>query len=422
MARPAIVIGAAVALVAVITATRSVAVPVALASSPVIFIALLGRNPFPNGSIALLVAGWTALAIVLTVAREEDALPLRAVLTVPVVCSLALLVLMTVRLGVSASPDYGSVKLRLFLAQNVTLLVAGILIGRRRRHTSLFVALALAASTVTALVLVRGLVTGHGLATLGGRFSLYEDESPIGLARTASVGLIAGVYVLLWSQTRWLRLLALAGGPVIAVAFFSTGSRGPVLGLVLGLVVLLVLTLRDQESRRRLLGLVLATPAAVFLVTRLVPAVDLKRSLGFLLFGSSSDRSSNGRYQLWHQAYAIFHAHPLLGIGTGGFPSIVPTDLYPHDLFLEVGAELGIVGVVLVALIVGAAAARLAQTSMGTLGEDRGHAALVSALFAAAFVNALVSSDIAGNNALWLAAGLGVGLSVRRDMTATSAV
>jgi O-antigen ligase len=261
---------------------------------------------------------------------------------------------------------------------------------------------------------VRGLVTGHGLANLGGRFSLYPDESPIGLARTASVGLIAGVYVLLWSRTQWLRILALAAGPVIAVAFFSAGSRGPVLGLVVGLLVLLGLTLRDPDSRRRMLLLSLAVPAAAFLVARLVPAADIKRSLAFLLFGTSSDRSSNGRYQLWDQAYALFHSHPLLGVGTGGFANFVPRDLYPHDLLLEVGAVLGFLGVVFVVLIVAGATVRLAQASLRSFGEDRGHAALALALLAASFVNALVSSDIAGNNALWLAAGLGIGLSTRR--------
>ncbi len=401
------------ALLAVLLAAKSVAAPVALASAPTIFIALLSRNPFPPGAVALFVFAWTAVAILLVVAREEDALPPRAVLAVPVVFSLGLLALMAVRLGVSPSPDYGSVKLRLFLAQNITLLVAGILIGRRSRHMNLFAALTLVVSTVTALVLAKALVTGHGLATLGGRFSLYEDESPIGLARAASAGLIVAVYVLLWSQAALLRLFAFVAGPLIAVAFFATGSRGPVLGLVVGLVVLLVLTLRDPTSRRRMLLLSLATPPAVLLVTRLVPGADIKRSLSFLLFGSSGDVSANGRYQLWHQAYDAFHAHPLLGLGTGSFASIVPSEGYPHDLFLEVGAELGFIGALFVALIVVAGAVRLAQVASRATAEARGHAALAAALFAAAFVNALVSADIAGNNALWLAIGLGLGLSAR---------
>ena len=44
-------------------ASRSVAFPIALAGLPTIFIGLLGRNPFPTGSIALAIFAWTALAI-----------------------------------------------------------------------------------------------------------------------------------------------------------------------------------------------------------------------------------------------------------------------------------------------------------------------------------------------------------------------
>src|SRR5437763_9659410 len=94
-----------VAVLAVLSASVSVAVPVALAGAPTILIALLGRNPFPHGAIALLVFAWAAVGIFLALAREEDALPPRAVLSMPVVASLALLALMTLRLG--ASPSAG---------------------------------------------------------------------------------------------------------------------------------------------------------------------------------------------------------------------------------------------------------------------------------------------------------------------------
>jgi O-antigen ligase len=413
--RPTLAIGLVVALVVVLLASISVAVPVALAGAPTILIALVGSNPLPSGAVSLIVFAWTAVAILLAVTREENALPPHAVLTVPVVSSLALLTLMAVRLGVSPSTSYGSVKLRLFLAENLTLLVAGIIIGRRRRHMSLFVTLTLVAATVTALVLAKGLVTGHGLPTLAGRYSLYQDESPIGLARDASIGLIVAVYVLLWSRSAFLRLFAFIAGPLIAVAFFAAGSRGPVLGFLVGLVILLAVTLRDPASRRRILLVSLALPVAAFAVTQFVPGADLRRSLSFLVFGGGDSAVSNGRYLLWHQAYDAFHAHPLLGLGTGAFASINPADLYPHDLFLEVAVELGFLGVALVALTVGGGAVRLAQVLSRAVGEDRGHAALASGLLAAALVNALVSSDIAGNHALWLAVGLGLGLSVRRE-------
>jgi O-antigen ligase len=97
---------------------------------------------------------------------------------------------------------------------------------------------------------------------------------------------------------------------------------------------------------------------------------------------------------------------PVLGIGTGGF-STTSIEAYPHNLILETAAELGLVGLALLALVLVGGAV----TVFGNLAspDDRPRAALILALFAAALVNALLSGDITANAPLWLALGLGLG-------------
>jgi O-antigen ligase len=393
------------AVLALVLAWHSVAWPVALAGVPTILVGLVGHDPFPPGAIALFLAAWTALALLLVAVREE--FDLRALLNAPVIATAALAVLMVARLGVSPAHAYGSVKVRLFVAENLVLLVAGIAVARYARHFRILLTWLVVVACATAVVLANGLASGQIQANVGGRFSLDQQASPIGLGRDAANGILVAVFLVLVSRRTSLRLLALGALPVVAVSFIASGSRGPVVGLALGLVVLGVLALRERQARVRIALVALAAVAGALLVAQIVPAADVHRSLS--VFNGGTGLSSNGRGQLWHEAWALFRAHPLLGIGVGGFASVDPIDLFPHNLFLELGAEVGILGVLAAAVVVAGAVRALVQAYRVRPSET----ALVAALLTAAFVNAQVSSDVSGNSGLWLAAGLALGLAQR---------
>jgi O-antigen ligase len=391
-------------------ATRSVAYPIAFAGLPQIFIGLLGRNPFPNGSIALAMFAWTALALVV-VALREDALPLSAVLNAPALATVGLAVLLLVRLSASLDPSYGSFKLRLFLAENLILLLAGIVVGSRRGDFWILLVWLVVTAGLTAFVLARGLSAGTLAANVGGRFTLDQEGSPIGLGRDAARGILVAVFLIIAARRPGIRVLALGLVPLISVAFIAAGSRGPVLGLAVGLFVLLALSLRDQRARWRVLLVAIAGVFGALLVAQLVPGQDVSRALS-VLSTSGEGVSDNGRNSLWSLAWTLFREHPLLGTGTGSYAFFQRIDLFPHNLFLELGAEVGILGIVAVLLVVVGATAALVR-AYRRVPRDRGDVALVAALLVAAFVNAMVSSDVAGNNGLWLAAGLAVGLGRR---------
>ena len=73
----------------------------------------------------------------IAVVRDDEELPLRVLLTMPVVVTVLLAVWMLVRLGPSLDAAYGSRKLQLFIAGNLISLVAGIVVGRRRSRFEL---------------------------------------------------------------------------------------------------------------------------------------------------------------------------------------------------------------------------------------------------------------------------------------------
>jgi O-antigen ligase len=304
------------------------------------------------------------------------------------------------------------VKTQLFIAENLTLLVAGIAVAAYGRDLSIFLTGLVAVACGTAVVLAHGLAAGQAQVSVGGRFALDQQASPIGLGRAAAQGILVAVFLLLASGPPLRRLLALGALPLMAVSFIASGSRGPVLGLALALVVLLALTLREPRSRIRLVLVAAGAVAGALLVTQLVPGQDIHRSLS-VLTGSGGGFSSNGRGQLWHDSLQAFMQHPLFGIGTGGFAHLDPIDLFPHNLFLELGAELGILGILAAAVVVLGAARALWTVAQQGAAELRPELAVVAALLVAAFVNAQVSGDVSTNSDLWLACGLALGLAHR---------
>jgi O-antigen ligase len=89
-------------------------------------------------------------------------------------------------------------------------------------------------------------------------------------------------------------------------------------------------------------------------------------------------------------------------------------EVYPHNLLVEVGAELGILGLILLVGAVFAAVRMLAATRRSLVEGVSTRASLVIAMFVMAVTNSMLSGDIPTNSSLWLAMGVGLGLSAQR--------
>jgi len=403
-------LGLAVGLVAIAAflAARSVAYPVALAALPSVVVGLNGSNPFPKGAIFLFMSAWLLMAVGFILLKEGLAAFAGAGRwALFVTIGLALVALIRVAPGA-----YPALKLKFFIAQNLPLLLAGILIARRRRDFNLFVVLSVVAAAVSALVLLKQFAQGNAQAFYPERFALSAEDNPIGFGRVASDGILFAVFIVLTVTDRRLRLLGMVVLPLVTIALVASGSRGPVLALCAGLVAALLFLLRDPTARRRLVLVLAALSAGAIAIPKLLPAATIQRSVSFLL-GNGTGLSSNGRTHLWTEAWQAFTTHPLFGVGTGGFAQIEPSFKYPHNLVLEVSAELGVVGLVLLLAFVVPTAAPLIRAWHGAIGVDRAAAALIAALLTSSLVNSLLSDSLEGSSAVWFAAGLAYGLASR---------
>jgi O-antigen ligase len=403
----------AVAVPGFALAYRSTAYPVALMGIPTLVIALLGRNPFPHGLVSFGFFAWTMLAIGFALIGGVARIPIQLLTVGAVAASFLLAFVLVVREEASLAPDYAAQKIQLFVLQNLALLVAGLVIAQRTGHFELYVRVSVWIAGAAAVLLLWRLAHGQAEAVFANRFSISSEENPIQLGRESAGGLMAATYLLLSARRRRTRWIAAALSPLLAISLLAAGSRGPVLGALVGMLTLIALSARSRIARRRLVTVALAGVAAAILAAQLVPGGSLQRSLSFLS-GSGSGLSSNGRYVIWSEAWHLVTAHPFAGVGTGSFWAVDGIEVYPHNLFLEVGSELGLLGLCLLIWFLASTTFALVRAQRGRWAPDRLQLALVAAYFAAALTNAMFSGDLPTNSGLWLASGLAIGCTVRR--------
>lgn len=235
-----------------------------------------------------------------------------------------------------------------------------------------------------AAVLSLGALTG---VTAAGRSTGFEESNPIWLGRAIATGLVIVAWL---AVTRRLRLsVALPLAALLLAGVFATGSRGPLLGAAVGVLVVLALV-------GRVAGVFVLAWLGVVAVTALWWSRAAQESrFGAAILDPSGDVNASTREQLWRDTWGIIVNHPG-GVGFGNWSRHVGGTflVYPHDLFLEVLAELGwFVGAVLVSALA-VVVVRLARRGVGDP-----FAALVLALLGCETVAASVSGDI--NSRTW---------------------
>ncbi len=238
------------------------------------------------------------------------------------------------------------------------------------------------------------------------------------------------VVALAWTETsRRYRALALACVALVVAGIVCTYSRGGGLALC----VVLGLSLLDRRIDRRYLAMA-GAGLAVLLI--LLPA-DFTRRLGTvstILPGHETTLRPDSSFELrklWVQtAWHIFLDHPLAGVGGGNYAAYydeysatvgsvnrefdrVGMAHYPHNLYLEVAAETGLVGVVVFGFVLLTCFVTLARARRAFLtARDERMAALARAT-AIALTGYLVSSLFlhgAFQRYLWLLLAFAVAL------------
>jgi len=169
---------------------------------------------------------------------------------------------------------------------------------------------------------------------------------PNDLAYHLATGVAVALGARRLESRRGIRLLWAAGIGVMLVAILFTQSRG---GLITTGVVLTLYVLHAVKRTREAVPIV----AVVIFAALVAPSATWQRASTTLAY--EDDASALGRIDAWNTGKGIFAERPFAGVGLGSFivawaeyaPGNAGQARAPHNTFVEVLAETGLVGFVL---------------------------------------------------------------------------
>ena len=354
-----------------------------------------------------------ALALYLFAGSFKSALPLPIDVTLLLAVALLVLTIMSVgRDGVVSAP----LVIWLFVALSM-ILVAGISYSANPAYgiskTAKFATLGLITPIVTlqmirtpeslkklaysiiGLGLIMSIVAilGGGDPEFAGKYTAFGSDT-IALGRAAGYSFGLTVLLVLWNQRRLIWAVPVAA--ICLVALIGSGSRGPLVGLAIGLVVLFAARLFTRGAMRLGIAIVVAVLCiAVLASTPLLPEASLGKLTRITSNASSADPT---RVMLADRAARMMMERPLTGQGTGGFATEDTDFEYPHNLVLEVGSENGLLAAIIIIAILGIAAWCATQDILAAQGP---WTEMVMLLFVIATTNAMVTGDLNSNRLLF---------------------
>jgi O-antigen ligase len=153
------------------------------------------------------------------------------------------------------------------------------------------------------------------------------------------------------------------------LAELLTFSRGGYLGMIAGISITIILLWKYINFNKKIILGLISAIAIIFLLT--TSQSILNRFLSSFNFneGSNTERLKN-----WNQGYEMFANNFLFGVGIGNYSiEINPTieyrsPVYAHNLYLDIGAEMGIFALAIWLLLIGVTIWQLYKT--GKKSED----------------------------------------------------
>jgi len=183
--------------------------------------------------------------------------------------------------------------------------------------------------------------------------ALYTSPNSVAIFLEPAVAIAAGFA--LYSEDRRDRIASLICLPFLLASMIATLSRAGLLTLaVLGLVA--VITMRRRRLKLALLGTGVVAGIAVLQV----PFVSKRLYRQF--DPSYPYNTFEGRLQIWSDTLHMLRDHPIFGAGLRAYAIVMKpyvttpkhiAELYPHNIFLAMWVELGLLGLAAFVVLLG---------------------------------------------------------------------
>ena len=239
--------------------------------------------------------------------------------------------------------------------------------------------------------------------------ALYTSPNSVAMFLEPAVTLAAGF--VLYSSNRRDRTVALVCLVFLLGSMVATLSRAGLLTLAV-LALVAVITIRRRRLKLGLLGAGVVSGIALFQI----PAVAKRMAHQF--DPSYPYNTFEGRLQIWSDTLHMLRDHPIFGAGLRGYaivmrpyvttPKGLP-ELYAHDIFLSMWAEIGLLGLAAFAVLLGMLLWRGWTSFSKTEGFAKALLWGTSAAFVAITVHGLFDTPYYGNDLsveFWMLAAL----------------
>jgi O-antigen ligase len=235
-----------------------------------------------------------------------------------------------------------------------------------------------------------------------------------------SVFFIPAIVALWWTETGLKKSLALAGISLALVSVILSGTRGPMLGLVVGAFMAAIYLRRyisAQILARAMIVMLAFTIVAILLVLSTDLGDMLQRRLSTGLDTGNLETISSGRTRFWLVPLREMVEYPIsfvIGFGWEAYYQTIGQRVATHSVYLDRLYNLGIIGLALFALtyvnVIATARRGLRSAPEPTLPF------LMALVFGiAAFLIAMAFADLEGAAPyVWACAGLALRLAIAR--------
>ena len=180
-------------------------------------------------------------------------------------------------------------------------------------------------------------------------FSLFPDPHMFSFYLGLLIPIVLAIALVNKNNSKLLYLILV----VMLFAELFTFSRGGYLGMIAGIGITIILLWRQIVFNKKIILGLISAIAVIFLLT--TSQSILNRFLSSFNFneGSNTERLKN-----WNQGYEMFANNFLFGVGIGNYSiEINPTieyrsPVYAHNLYLDIGAEMGIFALIVWVLLI----------------------------------------------------------------------
>jgi len=246
---------------------------------------------------------------------------------------------------------------------------------------------------------------------LNERFIPSENVNAIWLARSLGISILSTLFILDVSKRYTVKSICLLSILIMLYPILRTGSRAPFFGLVIAIILYYFYQPDIKRKHKLIIFSSLILMLLIFLL--ITQSVLFSR----IISPDINDLSSTfSRIAAWEKALYEFSSAPIMGIGTGSFyyEFLYITIFYPHNIFLELLSESGILGflsiVIFCILSIRYALNNIKYFKIQGSSKYIKLSIVLFTIFLFSVWNAMFSGDIVHNGTVWLSAGLIVAL------------